>query len=132
MARGWSKVNPVKSSAGACVNLGAKAQQCHHHGQTASSDEGGARQNATHTGFEGSRGVEQNPSQGAAQRLEREREREWREQGGIRGEIAMGAARSGRNPSREFGRELGRSGAWTREGSRTRKFQQAEGHRGHG
>jgi hypothetical protein len=65
----------VKSSAGACVNLGAKAQQCHHHGQTASSDEGGARQNATHTGVEGSRGVEQNPSQGAAQRLERERER---------------------------------------------------------
>jgi hypothetical protein len=44
----------------------------------------------------------------------------------------MGAARSRRNPSREFGCELGRSGAWTREGSRTRKFQQVEGHRGHG
>jgi hypothetical protein len=99
--QGWSKANPVKSSAGACVNLGAKAQQRRHHGQTASSDEGGARQNATHIGVEGRRGVEQNSSQGAAQRLERERGRglgrgaarveNWKEERGATGARKLGA-----------------------------------------
>jgi hypothetical protein len=103
LGQGWSKVNPVKSTAEACINLGAKAQQRRHHGHTASFDEGGARQNTTHTGVEGSRGIEQNPSQGAAQRLEKERGVRIGKRSSVRRELG-GGKRSDRHT--EFGRAI--------------------------